>query len=166
MWLFYRRLCLQNAEKLTTVELQIRPSLQWYKAGTSYKEFPLKAEPWTWSINELYMTEGDWLCGCSLWTWTHACMYHHACLVWPSMSNILELQLTEASLAVWQQGFFFFFPLPGLQSSVQWYCAGLSGPESNHSNVCCSPKSHSLAGAQGLGLSFKKGRLFTTPSIF
>lgn len=92
-----------------------------------------------------------------------ACEREHmpACIIMRASFDrpwvILKLQLTEASLAVWQQGFLLFFFLPGLQSSVQWYCAGLSGPESNHSNVCCSPKSHSLAGAQGLGLSFKKG---------
>lgn len=65
----------------------------------------------------------------------------------PCMSSWLEPLLQPGSRLF----------LPGLQR--RW-----SGPESNHSNVCGSTKSHSLAGAQR-SVCPSKGKLFTTPSI-
>lgn len=46
----------------------------------------------------------------------------------------------------------------------QWYGAGMIGPESNHSNVCGSPKSHSVAGVWRLFCP-SEGKPFMTPSI-
>lgn len=82
------------------------------------------------SVNVLYMAAEWIMCVCM-----HACEHMPVCVIMSSSADP-----TNGSWTVDRSpsGSLASGCLPGLKRSAQWNCAGLIGPKSNHSDVCCN----------------------------